>query len=138
MNGVVHAQLHCFASSERELVDVRDKPNGIFYRDNRFPQFSWCSCKLERFFCVHERDKHQNVIKKEMKGAHVVTKQCLTNFASANRKDSAMASVSAALLSQAGDKPAWIGMPRSPLLPLTEQPIPTAVVNSQPADLGSL
>ncbi len=58
MNGVVNAQLHGFAPSEREIVDIGDEPNGIFYRDDLFRQLSRCSCKLERFFCMDGRAEH--------------------------------------------------------------------------------
>src|SRR5439155_1868242 len=59
MNWAVHAQLHRFRSSEHQLVDIGDEPNGIFYRDDLFRQLSRCSCKLERFFCMDGSAEHK-------------------------------------------------------------------------------
>ena len=57
-NRAANAELNRFRSSECELVDIRDDPNGIFYREDLFRQFSRCGCELERLFCIHGRAEH--------------------------------------------------------------------------------
>src|SRR5437879_12813211 len=54
MNRTAHLELYGFRSVERELVDVRNNPNGVIRRNDLFRQFSRGVLKTEWIFCSHD------------------------------------------------------------------------------------
>src|SRR5437764_3513994 len=53
-NRLPHAQPYRFRTAERQLLDVRNNPNGVICRNDLFRQFSRGVLKTEWIFCSHD------------------------------------------------------------------------------------